>query len=257
MKGTNPSAAGTAERRLGRLRWFLGLLTAAAFLAAARPASADSFTISDWYNAVMVDGPNGRQDDFWTAIENPCLRTLSAQVGSSTSNTNLDYAWASQFGQFLVQSTQVAVGSAGGSLLSYSGSTISITPSVDLSLWVHGSYSYSLHGPMESALDVWVMDSVSHTNLFTRYQWYDTVLGPPYSGTFYVNSHITMPAGTTWVLGYSMETRAWTGSTGLTGTGSGSLTWEITPEPAALALLTLPLLALTRRPRLRLTAKSQ
>ena len=73
---------------------------------------------------------------------------------------------------------------------------------------------------------------------------------------FYLGAHITLPAGTTWVMGYAMDVYAWTGSTGLPGTGSGSLAWEITPEPASLFLLALPLVALTRRPRLRLTANS-
>lgn len=225
------------------------LPAALTLLAIVHTVEAADFTIDQWFHDAGVFVPGDHDADYWTTVENPCQRTISADIGTSNSSATLNYAWGEQTGTFLFQSQQQAVGVAGGLVYSFADNQIWITPSEDLSLWVHGSYSYDLHGWMAATLNVGVSDAVSGTILFSQYQDYDTIDGPPYYGTFYVNANVLLPAGTTWVMGFHTVLDAEPGSGNPPGTGMGSFTFEVTPEPVSLAFFAPLALVLPRRSR--------
>lgn len=145
----------------------------------------------------------------------------------------------------------------GGVVHSFADNQIWITRLEDLSLSVQGSYSYDLHGWMATVLDVGIYDPVSGVFLLSQHQDYNTIDGPPYYGTFYMNANVVLPAGTTWVMAFTAELFAEPRSGSPPGSGIGSLTFEVTPEPAMLSMLVSGLLLSRGRPKSRRAARSR
>ena len=213
-------------------------------------ARADSFTIDQWSLGVSAyrAWPDVAGVSI-TTVTNPLIASHQVSLPSdprTTAAAQYLMSWMANYGSFRIDAQELVFHQASDTVWTSASGSISITPTEDLWLSIQGSYSYDLHGWMSSDFDVWVGDPVSHVDLFNQPQTYDTIDGPPYYGTFYVNTDLVLPAGTTWVLGYLMRTFAEPGSGNLSGTGSGSLTFEVTPEPTTLTLL-LPLLFMVFR----------
>ena len=88
------------------------LPAALTLLAIVHTVEAADFTIDQWFHDAGVFVPGDHDADYWTTVENPCQRTISADIGTSNSSATLNYAWGEQTGTFLFQSQQQAVGVA-------------------------------------------------------------------------------------------------------------------------------------------------
>jgi hypothetical protein len=211
------------------------------------PVRADAITISQWSHTVLVDPPVGYDDDGWTTVENPCHRTISAQVGNSVSSSTLDFAWAEQFGRFLIHSNQVAVGASSGTTYTSASGSIRLVVTEPLSLNINAFWTYQLPADfMMSGFGVSIRSLTDQTLLFHEEYHPQTWPGDPWSGTLTIQGDVTLTPGHTWRLSYNMDLEADAGPN-FSATGNGYVNLTITPEVSTLALLVPLLLVVSRR----------
>ncbi len=213
--------------------------TGAAFLAVAHPSQADSFTIDEWALSTGIeDFASGFDWDHSTVVQNPFVASHSAVVGDSTATSDFDFAWAEQFGQFLIESTQQAAGVETSMLFTVSSGGFYITLAEDLSLHIDGAFSYDLTADwMTARFGFSIFDPDDETFLFIQEERASTFPGEPSSGTLTIEGDAILPAGRTFLIGYNMSLDTFSGTAGHFATGAGHVNFTITPEPSTLALL--------------------
>ena len=225
-------------------------MLAATFVSAV-PLHGDTITILGWTPSVSVDSPIGYDIDHWETVENPCQRALSSQVGNSVSSGTIDFAWGEVFGTFLIQSNQVAVGTSAGSTWTYAQGQFWLQTAQPLSLSISGSWSYNFPaGFMMTQFGLGVIGNDTGTMLFQQSYTRTTFPGDPPSDTLLIGGGVILPPTETWRIRYWMKLEADAGASN-SATGFGNVSFQVSPEPATLALLTTLLLALPRRPARR------
>jgi len=221
-------------------------------LSSGESARGSDFAIDEWsFASGVYDGATGEHDfQGFITVQNPFQASHSAVVGGSTATTTYDFAWAEQFGSLLIQASHETEGVESGDMESFSSGFIWITPSEDILLTIDAAYSYDLpDDPMTARLETFVTNADSPVSLFDELVGYDTGLGVPASGTLTINGDVILPAGETWVFGYSMEIDTFSGTGSAVGTSSGHISLTITPEPTTASLLALGAFMLLRRGR--------
>ncbi len=236
---------------------YRGPLICAAVLLTIAPANGDSFTIDDWTLATGVhDSSTGEHEShgFYT-VQNPFQDSHAASVGNSTAEAAYDFAWSAGAGTFLVEAAHRAEFVDSAILTSSSSGRIRVFPTVDLTLGLTGAYSYGLPPDMMMArFQMAVVDDDTSETLFFDLQQDDSFNGYPAAGTFTIDGEITLPAGHSYSLRYTMRIDSWTGPPAVFGSGTGFVNFQLIPEPATATLLLLPAAVLVcrrRKPRRR------
>ncbi len=219
-------------------------LLLAAALGLCLPVSVQAATIDKLDLGVGVyDGASGIMHSdgivLTQNIPNPFQISHSAALGSSTAFASYDFAWAEQFGTFLIQSTQQAEGVPTSQLLTAASGYIYVTPSEDLALTIDAAWTFDLpRDYMYTSLLVRVYGAGTHQVLFGQTAGGSTFPGEPASGTVTITgSNMILPPGETWVLRYEMSIYTYGGTQGTTATGNGYVNFQLSPEPAAFSLL--------------------
>ncbi len=207
----------------------------------------DSFTVGQWDLASAVNGgfPDTDGHSFDT-VENPFNDSHAVAVGDSTAAASYDFAWAAEFGRFLIEGTHQAedVGfssTTGGWLLFYA--TEPVTYDIDI------AYTYDLPGGAlrggftYNLLDTDTLDSFSVGSYHD-----DTWTAGPVSGTLAIQASGMLPAGHPYAFTYKMELDSY-GNSGYLATGSGHVDLTLTAVPEPTSLGPLAILALIARRR--------
>lgn len=224
-----------------------------AVLAACPIARADEITVTRWDLGVLVYG-DGMDQDFNVVVQNPYDGSLiAAPPGhASSAASQHQFSWAGSIGTFLTQSQEQATGQSASSVRTLANGGVLVAGSVDLPLHVAASYSYALPVDfMMARLDVDVRDDAQPVYIFNEHRTAQTLPGEPASGTFTIEGDTILPAGHTWRMTYNFEVDAFSGTSGYTGTGEGSVSFQITPEMSTAALLLCVLPLMCRRSRRR------
>ncbi len=218
-------------------------------LANPRLALADSFAVDDWFVSATVSNFNlGDDSEFFYTVQNPFNASHTATIAASTCQASYDFAWAEQFGTFLIQSTQTAEGVPTSMLVTDSSGYIYVTPSEALALTINAQWTFDLPVDyMHTTLLVRVFGAATHQVLFGQTTGGDTFPGEPASGTVTITGNAILPPGETWVLRYGMDIYTYGGTQGYMGTGNGYVNFQLSPEPASASVLTLGLLTLSHR----------
>jgi hypothetical protein len=223
-------------------------------VSAPSPAQADSFTVEQWGLTVSVDNgwPDLAADAFLTPI-NPFIAAHQVTLPSNPATTaaaQYDFAWAEEFGQFLIAAQLAAQdgssvsSTASGTIYLQSDTDTALTLSVDAvldyNLPTYGLYAYLGFG---------VRDLTADQQLFSQSESWDSVLHPPGSGVLSITGNVLLPAGYQLRVNYGLTLDTFGASSGLA-TADGHVNFQITPEPSTATLLLLPLAALLYRRRM-------
>ncbi len=204
-----------------------------------------SFIIDDWVIGVRVhDFSTGMvQTAAFLDVMNPFQDAHAVSLGVppavSAASAAYDFAW-SEFkgtGSFHAEGSQQAVGVASSTLFSRSSGTILVTTTSDLLVGIDATYSYDL--PPDSMLTILNVDIIRQDPagaIYSESRVDDTFLGSPASGIFTINDQVLLPGGNTYSLNYRMLIQSFAGATGVIGTGSGTVDFQLIPEPSTLWL---------------------
>jgi len=228
-------------------------LNVAAIVAGMVPSTANAgLIVFSWDLLTYVDHGVSGEDDYETStvVQNPYQASHSASVGSTTAQTEYDISWLLDFASFDIQAAHQAEDVGGASTIrALSSGHVIFTPDSDIAFSVEAAYSYDLPAwGMTASVQVLIADPETHTNYFAEADSEDTFIGGPKQGAFAITGQGFIPAGRESLLLYTMQVRTY-GSSGALATGSGHLTFTITPEPTTASLLALGGLTLVRRRR--------
>ncbi|MBX3394161.1 MAG: hypothetical protein KF841_02215 [Phycisphaerae bacterium] len=128
---------------------------------------------------------------------------------------------------FLAEGSHAAAGNP--DLSSRSTGDLRLTPQVDSTLVINGSYTYSLAaGDREVSFFVNVTDG-GGALLFNQQYSVNALIGDPPSGTRSINAEIPLQQGIQYTLRYSMELLSYSGSPAILSAGGGFVQFSITP----------------------------
>lgn len=222
------------------------LLLFAVALFGVQPSMADSFTVEEWHLATGVEGAPGSDWRFSTMVQNPFQASHFATSGNSTASSVFDFAWAAQFGSFLIEGTHQAedIGAdATSSGLIYFDAAVDLVFTIDL------SYTYNLPGgAMRAGFTAAVLDADTQEAFFGVSEHGDTWSGGPVSDTLTAQGSGILPAGRSYAIQYKLELDTYS-SSGILGTAFGYVDFTLAPvpEPSTLALLAMFTLTVPRR----------
>ncbi len=215
-------------------------------LAAAGPARAASFTVTEWSLGTGVVGAPGSDWDVSTVVQNNFQENHYASAFNSTAASTFDFAWNDNFGRFLIEGTHQAedvgaVAKSSGLIYFYANEPLAYD--IDI------SYTYDLPGgALEAGFTIALVEDETHEVHLSGSYHEDTWTAGPVTGTLGIQDSGVLPANRLYWLQYSLELISY-GNSGALGTGSGhvDLTLTAVPEPASLAPLALLLLVARRR----------
>lgn len=223
------------------------------YLSLGHPTASADYIVSEWSLLSHVyDSSTGDQDYHrFSTVQNPFQDSHSAALGISTVETAYDFAWSelAGTGSFNIQVALQVEDTLG--FVSSDG-PIHFDTTEDLSFTINIAYTYDLPGgALLAGFSALVLDVDTHEYFFAVSEQDHNFDGQPASGTFTAQGSAFLPAGRSYVLDYMMHVTSYANS-GILGTGSGYIDFQITPEPATLSLLVLaaaPLLLPRRRRR--------
>lgn len=215
------------------------------------------FSVDQWsMDASFLANSNGSAV-FFETVANPFVDSGEVTDRQSRSSTAFQFSWTDNYGDFLIDGSQRAVGQnpppypgASGFETCASEGGIYFTAYADLLFTLDAAYSYRFAGPAVLAeLNFGLADDgppkLSYINEAREADSY--TFSPP-SGTLSIQDQVLLPGGRTYRLSYQQFLRA-QGLTGATADGSGYIHFTLSeiPEPAAFFPLALAALALRRR----------
>ncbi len=222
-------------------------------LAPVRPVSADEFTIGEWGFLVFTgtSWPDIAANGFSTVV-NPFVNQHAVTLPSNPATSaaaQYDFAWAEQFGRFLVQAQNATRDGSASLTQSVASGSILVQAHEDLTFSCHSVYSYSCPATyLDVSTTVIVSSETTQQTLYLDGRAGGPFIGGPPAGTLTFSGGVLLPAGDTYRLRYSAEIVSFGGNSGVVGTGSGFIDLQLTPEPTSLALLALSLFVVRRRP---------
>jgi len=226
-------------------------LLAVFVLIAVQPVLGDAFTIDDWdlTIGVIAEWPDIVGDSF-TVVANPFDESHAVSLGGSAASSSYDISWLLDFASFDIQAAQQAETSGStSSITSVSTGYVLFTPDSDITFSVDAAYTYDLPAwGFTAYFSVLVTDDETHENYFAYGDSISTFDGVPKHDTFTASGEGFIPAGRECRFLYRMMVDT-VGSSELFATGSGHVSFTITPEPTTASLLALGGLMLLRRRR--------
>lgn len=224
------------------------VLCVAVVLVARARVQADSISVTSWWLDVLVDG-GGHDDGFFYTVQNPFHDSHSASLGQSAAQASYDFDWWDNNGTFHIQTNHQAHDTGGVYHLSVlSSGWIKFTATEDLAFSIDGAYSYYLPAyAMEAGFGFTIRDAQTGQYYFGYGDSDNSVFGAPVSGTFAAQGSGILPAGRQYRFSYVMDLDTHYGASNTFATGSGYVNFQLSPEPASLALLATALLVMPRR----------
>jgi hypothetical protein len=214
-------------------------------------ACADAI-VSEWALGVSVDATPGPSDSqTFITVQNPFTGAHSASIPGGQAAAQYDISWLMDYAAFSISAQQTAQASATSNMYTGNAGRIRLTVTEPMPLHIDASWTYSLPVDfMQASMLVTVYGAQSHVTMFGYTNTDGTFPGEPASGTFTAEGDVILTPGETWILRYDLNLHPYSGTQGYSATGFGVVDFQITPEPATLALLA-PLLLAFHRPAAR------
>lgn len=223
-----------------------GLLLLSCLLSAPDRCRAAAYTVDSLRLEVASTSgfPNSASNTI-TSVQNPLIvqhQVTNPGYPLSTASASYDFGWSqtSALGRFLIESTLTADGvPANRTLLSASSARIVLSPSVPVTVLVHGEFNFSVPAdPMQAVFEFSALGLVTSTYAYNFTHFYDTLNGPT-SSTFVIDASFVLPPTESWRLRSTMQVVADSGTLGSLGSGSGYFDIRIIPEPSTLLCIIL------------------
>jgi len=234
------------------------IVASVVFALAAVPAMSGALTIDDWVLGVLVDTSPGdaHETRLFSQPSSPFELSHEATVAPSTSSASYNIEYSQTFGQFLIESSQTALGGPfGTSATAKAAGTIWLTADAPIAVSVDASYTYDLPPVSMFAQLRFVVRLLDDPEVIFLggSQSDDSWTGEGAAGTLTMDDSTILPAGLTYMIQYNMKVTTFGGPQNAIGTGDGYIdfTLQAVPEPATAILLlcALPLLRHRRRER--------
>ncbi len=217
-------------------------------------AIADAFVVTQWdvFCSVQRSSTSEHHTVFFDTVENPFVNQHAVTLPSNPATSaaaQYDFAWAEQFGRFLVQAQNATRDGSASLTQSVASGSILVQAHEDLTFSCHSVYSYSCPATyLDVSTTVIVSSETTQQTLYLDGRAGGPFIGGPPAGTLTFSGGVLLPAGDTYRLRYSAQILSFGGNSDVVGTGGGFIDLQLTPEPASLALLALSLFVVRRRP---------
>ncbi len=211
-----------------------------------RPAVAANFTMDAWTLGLVINPSSETPTrSSFTEVSDPFADSHSVTADATSVAATYDF-WPSQ-GEFLINGAIEADAEGSTSLRASLSGVLQITTQSDLVLHYDANWEVTLPVPtMISALTLRVIDPDAQVSLLDTIRGHDTLFG---IGTrqLTLSGDLLLPAGRRFYISYTMDVMPLASSSGNIGVATGFVSFQLTPEPATLALCIPATLALIRR----------